>query len=355
MGLSSGKGAAAAQRVWRSPWLAALLSLFLPGLGHIYVGCTRRGLAVFGALVAWPWLFFFLICQGRLPRLWLFAALMALLLALVFFALIDPALKARQAAASSLNPCNLWHCAGPLIAGWVISAIPCVAAYQIPASGYFQVPSPSMEPTLHPGEVFLADPAYYRSHTPARGEVVIYVNPKHPAVHHIKRIAALGGDRIAVRAGRAIVNGVPVDEPYIEVGDPEFFLNNVQEETVPPGHVYVLGDNRANSSDSRNRAEHGPVPVKSLVARATEIVFSPEVSRIGRWIGTPSNEPTRVARGGPRGLLAFADHVTVRATTVAPATRQRASQRLGSAMSSSMAVAWPISAVHEGKSNRRRE
>src|SRR5262249_35191525 len=160
----------------------------------------------------WPWLFFFLIREGLLPRFWVFAGLLALLLALVPFALIDPALNARQAGAHNLGPFNWYVCAGALIVGWIIAAIPCVAAYSIPASGYFQVPSPSMEPTLRPGEVFLADPTYYRHHAPSRGEVIIYFNPKHPTMHNIKRIVALGGDRIAVRAGAAIVNGTPVDE-----------------------------------------------------------------------------------------------------------------------------------------------
>ena len=289
MNLPAERGATAAQGARRSPWLAALLSLLLPGLGHIYVGRTRRGVAVLGLLVAWPWLFFFLIREGLLPRFWLFAGLLALLLALVLFALIDPALKARLRRTHGLMPLNRWYtCAGALIAGWGIAAIPCIAAYNIPASGYFQIPSPSMEPTLHPGEVFLADPTYYRHHAPSRGEVIIYFNPKHPTEHNIKRIVALGGDRIAVRAGAAIVNGTPADEPYIKVGDPEFSLNNVTEETVAPGHVYVLGDNRANSTDSRDRAQHGSVPLGNLVARATDIVFSPEVSRMGGWIGTPA-------------------------------------------------------------------
>ncbi len=279
----------AAQGARRSPWHASLLSLLMPGLGHICVGRTRRGVAVFGLFIAWPWLFFFLIREGLLPRFWLFAGLLALLLALVLFALIDPALKARLRRTHGLMPLNRWYtCAGALIAGWGIAAIPCIAAYNIPASGYFQIPSPSMEPTLHPGEVFLADPTYYRHHAPSRGEVIIYFNPKHPTEHNIKRIVALGGDRIAVRAGAAIVNGTPADEPYIKVGDPEFSLNNVTEETVTPGHVYVLGDNRANSTDSRDRTQHGPVPLGNLVARATDIVFSPEVSRMGGWIGTPA-------------------------------------------------------------------
>jgi len=284
------EGGAIGEGARRSPWLALLLSLIMPGVGHIYVGYTGRGLAVLGLVIAWPWLFVFLIREGLLPRFWMFAALVAVFLALLLFALIDPVLKARRPRARGLGRYKRWYtCAWALVIGWIASTIPGIVVSRTQASGYFQVPSASMEPTLHAGEVFLADPAYYRDHEPARGEVVIYFNPKHPGVQLIKRIIALAGDRIAVRDGRAIVNGTPVDESFISVGDPGFFLNNMKEEIVPAGHVYVIGDNRANSVDSRSAAEHGPVPLESIVARATEIVFSTEVSRIGRWIGTPGN------------------------------------------------------------------
>lgn len=282
--------AATGQGAHGSRWLALLLSLLMPGVGHIYVGYTRRGLTLLGLIIAWRWLFFLLIRQGLLPRFWVFTTLVALLIALVLFALIDPVLKARKTRAPGLGPYARWYaCGGALLVGWVASTIPCIVVSKVPASGYFQVPSSSMEPTLHAGEVFLGDPAYHRDHAPARGEVIIYFNPKHPTVHFIKRIIAFAGDRIAVREGRAIVNGTPVDDPYVRVGDPSFFLNNMKEETVPPGHVYVIGDSRANSIDSRSGAEHGPVRLENIVARATEIVFSTELSRIGRWIGTPAN------------------------------------------------------------------
>jgi signal peptidase I len=289
MGLSAGGGATTAQGARRSPWVALLVSLIMPGVGHIYVGYTGRGLAVLGLVIAWPWLFVFLIREGLLPRFWMFAALVAVFLALLLFALIDPVLKARRPRAPGLRTYKRWYtCAWTLVIGWIATTIPFIVASKTPASGYFQVPSSSMEPTLHAGEVFLADPAYYRDRAPARGEVIIYFNPKHPTVHFIKRIIALAGDRIALRDGRAIVNGTPVDESYLIVGDPEFSLNNVEEETVPAGHVYVVGDNRTISVDSRSSAEHGPVPIGNIVARATEIVFSAKVVRIGRWIGTPT-------------------------------------------------------------------
>jgi len=146
-----------------------------------------------------------------------------------------------------------------------------------------------MEPTLRVGEYFLADATYYHSRHPSRGEVVVYVHPKQEQVHYIKRIVAVEGDRIAIKGGHAIVNGMMVEEPYVDPGDPHARFANEAEIRVPPGHVYVLGDNRANSVDSRDRIAHGPVPVANLIGRVTDIAISRHVFRMGRWVGTPSN------------------------------------------------------------------
>ena len=109
-----------------------------------------------------------------------------------------------------------------------------------------------MEPTLRLGEYFLADATYYRSRYPSRGEVAVYTHPKQPQIHYIKRIVAVEGDRIALKGGRAIVNGMAVEEPYVDVGPAEGRFANLQERRVPVGHVYMLGDNRAHSVDSRD-------------------------------------------------------------------------------------------------------
>ncbi len=143
-----------------------------------------------------------------------------------------------------------------------------------------------MQPTLHLGEGIVADTSYFASHAPARGDVIFYRLPSDNSTIYIKRIVGLPGDRIAFRDGHAILNGAATTEPFADTGDPKAFYNTTAEVTVPPAHVFVAGDNRANSADSRLK-QHGFVPVKNLIARATEIFYTQDPERLGRWVGSP--------------------------------------------------------------------
>ena len=144
----------------------------------------------------------------------------------------------------------------------------------------------SSDLTLRLGDWFIADTHYFRTHEPARGDVVVYRLPSDPSTIYVKRIVGLAGDRVQFRDGRVIVNGKTITEPYIRAGDPKMTLNNTTEYVVPPGHFFAAGDNRANSADSRMQS-HGFVPVQNLVGRATEIFMSRSEDRQGLWIGTP--------------------------------------------------------------------
>jgi|SRR5216684_294585 len=275
-----------------SLWLAGLLTALTPGLGHIYVGQARRGVTLFILVMIADTLVVFAM-MSVLARFWMFAVSLALLVGLWFFIIADAVAQARRMQSDPRHRLNRWPvCAGALVLAWLVFAVPCVYALHAKASGqllWLNALTPSMEPTLESGEYLLADSTYYRTRKPSRGEVVVYVHPKEPGLHRIKRIIAIEGDRIAIKGGRAIVNGMAVEEPYVDPGLPGAPFADMREMRVPHGHVFVLGDNRAASVDSRDEVAHGPVPVGSLIGRVTDIAISRHLARMGRWIGTPSN------------------------------------------------------------------
>ncbi|HEY6995667.1 MAG TPA: signal peptidase I, partial [Xanthobacteraceae bacterium] len=274
-----------------SPWITALLTVLTPGLGHIYLGQARRGITLFAFVMVADTLLMFAM-MGVLARFWMFAVSLGLLLGLWLFIMVDAIGRAHRMRDHPHEGYNRWTTyAGAFVLACIIFAGPVIYAVHANASGQLLVlnaVTPSMEPTLRVGEYFLADATYYRSRAPSRGDVAVYLHPKQSHLYYIKRIVAVEGDRIAIKGGRAVVNGMMVEEPYVDAGAAEGRFANMPEVRVPAGHVYVLGDNRSNSVDSRDTVAHGAVPVANLIGRVTDIAISRHLPRIGRWVGTPS-------------------------------------------------------------------
>ncbi|HVD68958.1 MAG TPA: signal peptidase I [Actinomycetota bacterium] len=162
----------------------------------------------------------------------------------------------------------------------------------------FFIPSGSMEPTLEPGDRVLVQKVVYG---PDRGDVIVFSDPQgRPGpdrgivggfVHwlsstlgierpehedFIKRVIGLPGETVELRDGRLFVDGVRIREPYLKGAVDTRDYGPVM---VPEGSLFVLGDNRLNSNDSRFGL--GFVPVDKVVGRAFAIVWPP--SRVG-WI-----------------------------------------------------------------------
>jgi signal peptidase I len=149
----------------------------------------------------------------------------------------------------------------------------------------FRVEGSSMEPGLHDGEYLLVNKAVYfkvnvnslarylpfihKSDTaehflfrgPRRGDVIVFRYPRDPSRDFIKRVLAVPGDTVEVKAGEVFVNNQKVDESYI--ANPASY--DVPQETVPPGQYFVLGDNRNNSFDSH---VWGFVPESNIIGEA---------------------------------------------------------------------------------------
>lgn len=140
-----------------------------------------------------------------------------------------------------------------------------------------QVDGRSMEPNFHNGEYILTDKVSYRLHEPNRGDVVVFHSPQDERVDFIKRIVAIPGDTLEVRAGYTYLNGNKLEETYInDPGKvaPGKFIKEGQKVSVSSGEYVVMGDNRLHSSDSR---EWGYVPKANVVGRAFFRYWPPAV------------------------------------------------------------------------------
>jgi signal peptidase I len=124
-----------------------------------------------------------------------------------------------------------------------------------------RVSSSSMEPTLSSGDQLLVATRAYRSHAPARGDLVVFDGPDGTLV---KRVAAIAGDEVGIEDGQLVVNSRIVPEPAIDQKSVDGLYYGPL--TVPPGSIFVLGDNRANSVDSRTL---GPIQLDALIGQVT--------------------------------------------------------------------------------------
>jgi signal peptidase I len=273
-----------------SPFIAGLLSFFMPGLGHLYIGQARRGFVLFALIIVANTALMF-ACMGVLARFWMLAVSFVLLLGLWLYILIDATTRAYRTEEYPQQRYCCWRVyLAVAVLAWLVNLTPFIYAVHARATGqlgWFRATVASMEPTLRAGEYFLANATFYRTHQPSRGDVVVYVHPQRPGEHYTRRIVGVEGDRVSVRNGRVVVNGIAVMEPYIAADRPGVL--SVPEIQVPGGHVFVLGDNRAISFDQGEAIGNGLVPVKNLIGRATDIAFSHYLPRMGRWIGTPSS------------------------------------------------------------------
>ncbi len=118
----------------------------------------------------------------------------------------------------------------------------------------------SMEPTLFGHQRLIIEKLSYRIHQPQRGDIVVVRVPQFDKLL-IKRVIGLPGETLEIRDGIVYINGQPLDEPYVN-GRPR---GNYPPLVIPEGDVFVMGDNRNNSNDSR---AFGPVPIQNIVGHA---------------------------------------------------------------------------------------
>jgi signal peptidase I len=244
--------------------LAAALSPILPGAGHWLLGDKRNAvifLALFGVLglCFWPL---------RVPKS--FVGLVFLVWAVMLVCAVATWSALRVSSASSTRGPRWWLLfLMPLAlmisfahSKWLLR----VAGFQI-----FDVPSTGMQPTVLNADRILIDLRQYRDAKPKPHDIVIF---RKDGLFFIKRAVAVGGDRIESKDGALFVNGHRLEEPYVQhVGNPPPELLEFGPTQIRQGELFVVGDNRDVSRDSR-LPDFGPVGEQNVVGKALYVLRS---------------------------------------------------------------------------------
>jgi len=263
----------------RKGWLAVLMALSMFGLGQLYNGQWHRGLWVvlIGLFLMGP---MFVIIALALPASWV-APGIAVLIGVSTIAWVGSILHAWWTARGLKNyQLRSWQKTGVYVAIFLavnVAVLPLMTQYL--RSNWvqpFSIPSRSMLPTLVPGDIILADMRYNCqtcSKQVKRGDVVIFKSFENPGQMWVKRVIALGGDQVTYSGGNSdvTVNGVGVPVRSLLGPRSDAVPGKPGTITVPVGEMFLIGDNRENSRDSRLL---GTIPVSNVVGKVRQIYWS---------------------------------------------------------------------------------
>jgi len=271
------------------PIIALLLSLIAPGLGQIYSGKLKRGIILFLVI---EFLFILLhIFSGLRFRFYgfiLFLAYSFAFLGFFLYILLDAFRGINKLRVTVRKPYHRWYfyiaisavviLLNEFILGPVLPDIKTFKSYKFP--------SISMQPALLVGDRLVADRKIYKEEKPKRGDVIIFEYPKDPSKDFLKRVIGLEGEKVEITDNKLYINDKLIDDPwgYYDSSVEKKYLKGLENfgpVVVPKGSLFVLGDNRNNSMDSRI---FGFVDLAKVEGKALYIYWAKNKSRIGMEI-----------------------------------------------------------------------
>jgi signal peptidase I len=274
----------------RRPAGAVLLTLCVTGLGHLYAGRPRAALAFVLAGHLYGVALLLLILSRPSAAELLLAVVIGVLLVLT--AIVHSSLAAKRAAQPyELRWYNRWWIyVLVLLFVWFVWRPGLQALIRHSVLNAYRIPSPAMEPSILVGDFLFADSRAAARRMPQRNDVVILSSLTQSGLTLIKRVVGLPGDTLLTRDGQLYRNGHPVAEPWIvplssgdamplargtttpvpsNTGEPT--MVNWGPVVVPAGRLFVMGDNRPDSYDSRF---WGTLPADQIVGRPLSLYFS---------------------------------------------------------------------------------
>ena len=257
----------------REPILALLLSFVTPGLGQIYNGQFRKGIILYltGLLIIT-----ILSFTGLFLKFYGMIFCIPIIIGFWLFILLEALYSAKRLKKIKLKRYNKWYfyCIIFLINTFVISPL---FNSIIKDTKTYKIPSSAMEPTLQVGDHLTANMKIYKNEKPKRGDVIIFKYPIDPSKDFIKRVIGLEGEKVEIIHNKIYINHKLIDDPwghYDERSQSAKYLQPMEKfgpVIVPKGSLFVLGDNRDNSQDSRH---WGYVNVNAIKGKAIYIYFS---------------------------------------------------------------------------------
>lgn len=276
-------------KLQKSPIIAAVLSIILPGAGQVYNRQNRKALV-------WHMVFFllplvFILCRC-LHSFWGLVFLFFLYIWLYLYNVGDAIHGALRPKKLEPSP---WHKVLILVLVIIIAADVAIFASNRSKNTIglraFRVITDSMAPTIQDGDYFIIDLNYYRKNQIRRGNIIAFLRASYNGPL-CKRVIGLPGDRIEGKGREVVVNGAAFPESYAQYIGRKERLDDFNQKhqasefgpiTVPEGQLFVMGDNRDNSFDSRD-PDFGFVSIESVWAKPLYIYFSKNRSRIGKTI-----------------------------------------------------------------------
>ena len=252
----------------RSIILSAITSLIVPPLGHVYVGRPLRGMAIFGvgfsALLITGWL-------GASTALWSFYLAQCMYVIVLIILSIDAGILANRQTNYELRFYNKWYIYLPLLLTmlYTLNFIMFNRGLFLGFGNHRNV-SENMSPTLEIGDFIATDTRdYFKGFILERKDIITFQYPKDPSTIYVKRVIGLPGEKIFIKNGVVNINNIPITEPYVPIhSKTKDYSQGMREVDIPNDHIFVLGDNRDNSNDSRF---WGFLPIDNVTGRVTLI------------------------------------------------------------------------------------